>query len=265
MERIFSTQRLRLMKHSQTLQKLFANQKALPIICSHRGGKENVPENSMASFKQSAANGIHCMENDIQLTRDDKIVIIHDSTVNRTTNSKGAVRELSLSELQTLDAGTWFNPSFKNERIPTLEEFLGVCKGVPLIEIKKYERYSEKLEVVLLETLKIYNRLYSSIIHSFDLDVLERLHKLDKNLNLGYLIEEPTIEIPKWVKGIHPEKDLLNEENLLEWRSKKLWVASWTYTNVSQFSNSKILPDIIITDIPIEAKNYFEANPTKSS
>lgn len=248
------------MNHSQALQKLFPSQKSFPIICSHRGGKENVPENTMASFKQSAASGIHCMENDIQLTRDNQIIIIHDPTLNRTTNGKGAVSDFTLKELQTLDFGSWFSPLFRGERVPTLADFLSVCKGVPLIEIKKYDGYSEKLETVLIEELKKHNRLYTSIIHSFDLDVLDRLHQIDKDLNLGYLIEEIPSEIPNWVRGIHPDKKLLIAALLEEWRKKGLWVAAWTYAKISEFSNLKILPDIIITDIPIKAKNYFDIN-----
>lgn len=248
------------MNHSQVLQRLFPSQNSLPIICSHRGGKENVPENTMAAFKQSAEHGIHCMENDIQLTKDNQIIIIHDPTVNRTTDGKGAVSNFTLKELQTLDFGSWYNPKFKNERVPTLKNFLSVCKGVPLIEIKKYKGYSEKLESVLVEELKTNGRIYTSIIHSFDLDVLERLNQIDEKLNLGYLIEEIPSEIPNWVGGIHPHKKLLNADSLADWRNKGLWVASWTFTKISEFSNAKILPDIIITDIPIAAKNYFKAN-----
>lgn len=247
------------MNHSPALKRLFPSQNLQPIICSHRGGKENVPENTMASFTQSAEHGIHCMENDIQLTKDNQIIIIHDPTLNRTTNGKGAVCDFTLKELQTLDFGSWYNPTFKNERVPTLKSFLSVCKGVPLIEIKKYKGYSEKLESVLVEELKANDRLYTSIIHSFDLDVLERLHFIDNKLNLGYLIEENSSEIPNWVGGIHPHKKLLNIDSLEEWRNKGLWVASWTFTKTKEFSNAKILPDIIITDIPIEAKDYFKA------
>lgn len=247
----------RQMEHCNELKRLFPSQKKLPVICAHRGGKENVPENTLAAFQQSANQGIHCMENDIQLTKDNEIIIIHDDTVDRTTNGKGAIRDLTLKELQALDFGSWYDSKFKEEKVPTLKNFLSICKGVPLIEIKKYENYSEKLETILLSELKACGRLYTSIIHSFDLDVLERLHRINSNLLLGYLIEEITEEIPEWVGGIHPNKSLLTVDTLAEWRDQSLWIAAWTYTKTSEFSNPELHPDILITDIPIQAKQML--------
>lgn len=242
------------MEHCSELQRLFPQQKKLPIICAHRGGKENVPENSLAAFQQSAKNGIHCMENDIQLSKDNEIVILHDKTIDRTSNGQGAARDLTLKEMQKFDFGSWFDPKFHEERIPTLKQFLTICKGVPLIEIKKYDDYSEKIEPLLMAELKAAGRLYTSIIHSFDLEVLERLHKLNSQLLLGYLIEEISVDIPDWVGGVHPRKQLLNADTLSNWRDQSLWIAAWTYTKVTEFSDPEILPDILITDIPLEAK-----------
>lgn len=242
---------------SNELKKIFPKQNKWPIICAHRGGKENVPENTLAAFTQSAANGITCMENDIQLTKDNEIVIIHDHTADRTSNGKGEIREMTLEQIQKFDAGSWFHPNFKDQKIPTLKQFLNICTGVPLIEIKKYEKYSEKLESILIAQLAACGRLYSSILHSFDLDVLERLNRLNKDLNLGYLVEEIPNDIPDWVGGIHPEKKLLNQENLLEWREQGLWVASWTFTKLSELDNKEDLPDIIITDIPLAAAKHW--------
>ena len=246
------------MDHCSELKRLFPSQKSIPIICAHRGGKENVPENSMAAFQQSASNGIHCMENDIQLTKDNEIIVLHDDTVDRTSNGKGPVREMNLKDLQKLDFGTWYHSKFKKERVPTLNNFLNVCNGVPLIEIKKYDNYSEKLESILIQQLKSCDRLYTSIIHSFDFDVLQRLHQLDNNLLLGYLIEELPVNIPEWIGGIHPSKELLTKDNLAEWRGQSLWVAAWTYVNPTEFFNPLLHPDILITDIPLQAKKILK-------
>jgi glycerophosphoryl diester phosphodiesterase len=246
------------MDHCSELKRLFPAQKSIPVICAHRGGKENVPENSMAAFQQSASNGIHCMENDIQLTKDNEIIVLHDDTVDRTSNGKGPVREMTLKDLQKLDFGSWYHTKFKKERVPTLNKFLNVCNGVPLIEIKKYNNYSEKLESILIQQLNSCGRLYTSIIHSFDLDVLQRLHQLDNNLLLGYLIEELPANIPEWIGGIHPSKELLTKDNLAEWRGQSLWVAAWTYVNPTEFSNPLLHPDILITDIPLQAKKILK-------
>ena len=95
----------------------------MPHICkviAHRGASGQAPENTLAAIHKALAIGVDMIEMDVRQTRDGAIVLMHDRTLNRTTNGKGRVAKKSLSELQTLDAGSWFDPSFANERIPEL-------------------------------------------------------------------------------------------------------------------------------------------------
>ncbi len=95
-------------------------------ICAHRGASDTHPENTLAAFREAIRLGAHMIELDVALTKDGQLVLMHDSTVDRTTNGKGLVSEVTLAELKKLDAGLWKNRRFKGERIPTLHEALTI-------------------------------------------------------------------------------------------------------------------------------------------
>src|SRR3984957_14426501 len=94
------------------------------LLIAHRGASGHAPENTLAAFRKAIAQGVAFIETDLQLTKDARLVAIHDETVNRTTTGHGAVHDLSLYDLRKLDAGSWFGSEFAGERIPTLEEIL---------------------------------------------------------------------------------------------------------------------------------------------
>lgn len=93
-------------------------------ICAHRGASTSHPENTVASLKEAIRLGVHMIEIDVALTKDKQLVLLHDSTLDRTTNGSGPISELTLAEAKELDAGSFKGPQFKNERIPTLQEAL---------------------------------------------------------------------------------------------------------------------------------------------
>lgn len=95
-------------------------------LCAHRGTNNTHPENTLTAFREAIRLGAHMIEFDVQMSRDGVLVIMHDKTVDRTTNGKGKVSELNLSELKNLDAGSWKNSFYKDERIPTLQETLDI-------------------------------------------------------------------------------------------------------------------------------------------
>lgn len=95
-------------------------------ICAHRGAMDTHPENTVAAFREAVRLGVHMIEFDVRMTKDGKLVILHDDTVDRTTNGHGAVKDKTLAEIKQLDAGSWKSTIFKDERIPTLREALAV-------------------------------------------------------------------------------------------------------------------------------------------
>jgi glycerophosphoryl diester phosphodiesterase len=103
---------------------LFGQLETLPSkgICAHRGANKTHPENTIAAFKEAIHLGAQMIEFDVQLTKDNKLVIMHDATVNRTTNGFGKVSKLTFDEIRKLDAGSWKAEKFAGEKVPTLQE-----------------------------------------------------------------------------------------------------------------------------------------------
>lgn len=139
-------------------------------ICGHRGHSVGAPENTLAAFRAAHAHGGTLCETDLSLTADGELVLIHDETVDRTTNGKGLVAAMSLAELQALDAGSWFSPEFAGERVPTLRSALELARtlGIMLqVELKIHGRDDALFPVIaaLLEELNAYDLVQFS---SFD-------------------------------------------------------------------------------------------------
>ena len=136
------------------------------LICAHRGDSQNAPENTISAFKRAIDGQSDMIEMDIRETKDGLIAVIHDSKVDRTTNGAGEVKKFTFAELQKLDAGSWFDPAFAHEKIPSLDEFLELVKGnlIPMIEIKDSFKKSPKLSTLLIEKLKDHQMLSDVIV-----------------------------------------------------------------------------------------------------
>jgi glycerophosphoryl diester phosphodiesterase len=109
------------------------------FIAGHRGDRADAPENTLPAFRAALAAGLTFVETDVQLTADGAAVIMHDETVDRTTNGTGAVADLTLAQIRALDAGSWFGKRFAGTRVPTLAEYLDLFVGShqkALIELK---------------------------------------------------------------------------------------------------------------------------------
>ena len=138
----------------------------------------------MVAFMAAVDAGVHMVELDVHLTKDEEVVVIHDDTVNRTTNGKGPVAKQSLAQLKKLDAGTWFHPRFVGERIPTLTEVLrALAPRVRInIEIKsdfdRGDRDSGMVETVVMDLINREDAMASVIISSFDGNIIRNVARI---------------------------------------------------------------------------------------
>ncbi|MGD9799201.1 MAG: glycerophosphodiester phosphodiesterase [Parvularculaceae bacterium] len=105
------------------------------IVVGHRGTKKFAPENTVAAFNKAIEMGARSIEMDVRATKDGEFVVMHDPFVNRTTNGRGLVSQMTLAEIRALDAGSWFGPEFAGERVPTLREALRAVKGRSAVDI----------------------------------------------------------------------------------------------------------------------------------
>jgi glycerophosphoryl diester phosphodiesterase len=143
-----------------------------PIIFAHRGASAHAPENTLAAFNLAIEQGADGIELDVKLSRDGHVVVIHDPTVDRTTGANGRVKDMTLDELRTMGAGSFFADTFKDEKIPTLEEvFESVGKKTIInVELTNYTtRHDQLVESVcmLVKRFGLQKRiLFSSFLGS---------------------------------------------------------------------------------------------------
>ncbi len=151
-----------------------------PIIFAHRGASAFAPENTLASFELAVEHGADAIELDVKLSADQQVVVIHDQTVNRTTNGKGRVNQLTLDELKKLDAGAFFSPEYKGETIPTLSEVIEKIAGRLYINIEltnyatPFDNLTQKVAEIVLSHHQEENILFSS----FNLITLTKIKRL---------------------------------------------------------------------------------------
>ncbi len=204
------------------------------LVIAHRGASGHAPENTLAAFRKAIAQGASFIETDLQLSRDARFVAIHDATLNRTTNGQGAVHDLTLADLQRLDAGSWFGSEFAGERIPTLEEILEFSKKhdvVFYLELKPSGSWGG--EHALIGALRESGEIPRTVVISFDAAILEGLRKIEPTLMTGVLYEgqiERPIEraLEVGARQLAVRANLVTPALLVEARKKDLQVVCWT-------------------------------------
>jgi glycerophosphoryl diester phosphodiesterase len=150
---------------------LLSDEKRIMVI-AHRGASGYAPENTVSAFKKAIMMKADMIEFDVHLTKDGKVVLMHDKTVDRTTDGKGKVKEMTLKELKKLDAGLWFDKKFKGEKIPTLEKVLKKFKGKILFNI---EIKSEGTEEEIVRLIKKYKLEKDVMVSSFNHQFLKKI------------------------------------------------------------------------------------------
>src|SRR5260221_1812627 len=227
------------------------------LAIAHRGASGYAPENTFAAFRRALAMGVAFIETDLQLSRDARLVAIHDATVNRTTNGQGTVHDMTLAELRRLDAGSWFGSEFSGERIPTIEEILQFAKKhdvVFYLEMKPSGSWGG--EHSLISALRDSGEIARTVVISFDAGILAGVRKIEPTLMTGLLfdgqIEKPlekALEIG--ARQIAVRGDLVTARLLKEARERDLQVVCWT---VNQPAHLRLLAeagvDGIMSDYP---------------
>jgi len=204
------------------------------LVIGHRGASGHAPENTLAAFRKAVSLGAAFIETDLQLSRDAHFVAIHDATVNRTTNGKGTVHDLTLAELRQLDAGSWFGSELAGERIPTLEEILQFSKKndvVFYLELKPGGSWGG--EHALIGALRDSEEIPRAVVISFDASMVLNLHTIEPTLMTGLLYDgqmekpvEKAVEIG--ARQLIARGDLVTPALLERARKKDLQVVCWT-------------------------------------
>jgi glycerophosphoryl diester phosphodiesterase len=169
----------------------------LPRWIGHRGLAAFAPENTLAGIRMAAERGLRWIEIDAKLTSDGTLILMHDDRLDRTTNGKGTVATTSFDAIRRLDAGSWFNPKFAGERIPTLVEAIDLMMALDLgcnVEIKpcpgrEMETAGAVADTLLRHWPASYGRL---VVSSFEQAAMARFRDLAPDLPRGHLVWDRT-------------------------------------------------------------------------
>jgi glycerophosphoryl diester phosphodiesterase len=211
-----------------------------PLLIGHRGYPARFPENTPAAFEGAVQAGCDMIELDVTLTRDRKVVVIHDDTLNRTTSGSGPVRGHALEEIQALDAGSWFDPRFAAERVPGLDEVIALTAGRCMLNIEIKESAFEEgypadaIEHQVVKLVKTSGAMDRVIISSFDRRILERLARMPAPPALAYITDagaEPEVMgVLRAIRAFswHPRRTALTREQVERVHAEGTKIYPWT-------------------------------------
>lgn len=252
-----------------------------PLVVAHRGASAYAPENTLAAVDKADELGFRWVENDVQRTRDGELVILHDTTLDRTTNVEEVfpdrapwrVSDFTAEEVARLDAGSWFGEEYAGEPVPTLEQYLHRVeqnRQKLLMELKRPDLYpgveaqtlKELSNEGWLDRRHVNGKL---IIQSFDADSVRTVHSLAPAVKTGFLGTPPVDELPEYAAftdQINPRyttvtPDYVNAVHALKGaHGKPLEVFTWTIDderNAVNMADAGV--DGIITNRPDVVQN----------
>jgi len=226
-----------------------------PLVIAHRGASGTCPENTLAAFRQAVALGATMIELDVQLTRDGCVVVLHDDTLDRTTNGRGPLRRATLAEVERLDAGAWFDPRFAGEPVPTPAAVLCAVPVRVNVELKSGD--DDGLEARALEVVHAAGASERVVWSSFDWARLERLRRLDASAEVAVLCHGTrrarALECVRRVRAraLHVRNGALTWRWIDAGHAADLEVRVWTVNSQAHFARLEAAgADAVFTDFP---------------
>lgn len=172
-------------------------------ILAHRGYSAKYPENTLIAFEEAAKLDVWGVEFDVHLTKDHQLVVIHDEKINRTSNGKGFVKDMTLEELREFDFGAWFAPEFSGQQIPTLAEVLNVYKSTQHqinIEIKSDIFEYPGIEALIASEIHAFGLEQRVILSSFNHESIARFQQILPNVKTALLFASLVMNLEEYVK-----------------------------------------------------------------
>ncbi|TCI35797.1 MULTISPECIES: glycerophosphodiester phosphodiesterase [unclassified Exiguobacterium] len=226
-------------------------------LFAHRGVMNQFPENTMAAFRAALAAHADGIETDVHLTKDGRLVLIHDETIDRTTDGSGRIAEMTLSELGRYNAGVLFD---LEERIPSLDDLLNLVKGTGVclnLEVKTdIDRY-EGIEDRLVETLRAHRFPADRVLFSsFNHETLYRLKRLAPEYESAALISQPLFDLAGYLNelgatGVHPSVRTMTDDEIKLIQQNGVKVRPYTVKTIEQLKRFQLLgvDAIFVNDI----------------
>lgn len=212
----------------------------VPLILGHRGASAYAPMNTIPAFELAFDQGADGIELDVHRSQDGYAVIIHDFTVDHTTDGSGPVADMTLAELKALDAGGWFSDAFRGVQIPTLDEVFEVVgqRGFVNVEIKSDSQITDGVEQVVADVIARYSMSQQVIVSSFNPLALSRFRAIMPDVPIGFLyaaaagMEIDTHAIMRQLglkyEAEHPHYKMIDKALMEQARSNGHYVNAWT-------------------------------------
>lgn len=241
---------------------------ARPLISAHRGGRQEAPENTIDAFRQAADSGIPGAECDLHISADGVPVVIHDATVDRTTNGTGEVHELTVEQLAALDARADFADWPTPPKVPTFAEVMRIATTIDYIEVEIKPDAPERIERLLPRVIEEIDRVNARKMVrfiSFDPDICARCHELAPDIAVSLLTLQTT---PKEIQdalrlgcnGIAGDVRTLTKEFTDMAHHEGLTVTCWTVNDDRDFDNMVAWGvDVVTTDRPTHMRDRLKA------
>lgn len=232
-----------------------------PQIFAHRGAKSVAPENTLPAFQRALAMGVDGIELDVHCSKDGRLVVIHDETLEGTTNGTGKVGAYTVAQLAKIDAGSHFSAAFAGVGIPTLDEVFDLVGNRCLVnvELKSEDPNGGDQAEPLIAMIAARNLYDQVIVSSFNPPSLIKMRALAPKIQLGllYYLPMPSFLRDAWFspimrpEAIHPMHTLIDEE-LMAWaKAYGCVVNTWTVNEVAEAKRLAALGvNVIMSDVP---------------
>ena len=240
---------------------------AKSLVIAHRGANKYAPQNTLAAFKKAYELGCDGFETDVHITKDGKVVICHNYTIDETSTGKGKIADMTLDELKGYDFGLYYSKKFEGTEIPTLDEFLSFVETTDIsvlnIEIKSPKEAETAIVKETIKAVKEHNLFDRLLISSFDPKLLNEAKMIDSKCKTGFLYspKSPTLLQMAWRQlrftksigcdAVHPHHVFVNKKFVEDAHNMGIKVNPWTVDGVFTIDRLlKIGCDGIITDLP---------------
>lgn len=174
---------------------------------NHRGYSAIAPENTLAAYRLSKEKGFSTVECDVRFTSDGHAVLLHDGTIDRTSNGTGKLSEMTLEEVRAYDFGSWKSEAYQGEKIPTFTEFISLCKELKLSPYIELKSVSAEQVSTLMDVVNEYGVHERATWISFSLETLRTVIKVDETARCGYLTEKIDSQVIDAAKSLQTGKN----------------------------------------------------------
>jgi len=238
---------------------------AAPLVIAHRGGKKWAPENTLSAFKKSVDAGVDAIELDIHRCKSGELVVIHDETLDRTTDGHGLVKDRTYEELKSLSAGKWYAEEFTADRVPLLKDVLALVDGKCriFIEVKNAPVEYPGIEDDLIKLLADYKHGDKICVISFDHGFLKKFHQKAPQYSVAFLDVAIVSDIGSYARSIgasgwNPGFGEIRKDAVDRAHAVGLTVNPWTVNEPDQWQSAVSMGvDGIITDDPAGLRDYL--------